>query len=539
MTDSKLFEKLKVYKNDANECISFKYIFDHSDLKESSSNDEENTNPNVFKPEYTHQIFGDEESIFGYKNLKVNYFLTPGLLDAYIGLSYKEKITPKRFDGIEPDDVYGAFEEFGCSPGYTKDLKVFSEKLSQDAQFRPFGTKIWEYTKPKVNNYIYEIYKIDSSSSDHQSENFINYLLRVQTMLAYYIETFSFLDYEDTQWTHFLLYEKRKIDSTNEYRYVTIGYLSVYNYYAFPDKKRSRISQILIFPNYQHMGHGAELVEAIYRDACQNENIADVTAEDPSPEFIKLRDFVTTKMCLQLDSFKDKAGLKKNFSTQMAQEAFKKFKLPKLQSRRCYEILRLAATNQTQQDEWREYRLDIKKRFYMPFIRKSKFARNGKNGAGGEQDQAQEQPKSSETAAPAGKRSLEERFGPIDSKRFKKDEIGETAIGFGASAVPVMPAPVSFSSKLTPVANGNGIGKKVVSFSCVTINTSNSTTDNSHNDDEDEDDDDKNQNENEGVIEKLFLSEQERKEYLEKEFQQAIVDYRRILDRLESAQIVF
>ena len=70
-SDSKLFEKLKVYKNDANECISFKYIFDHSDLKESSSNDDEHTNPNTFKPEYTHQIFGDEESIFGYKNLKV------------------------------------------------------------------------------------------------------------------------------------------------------------------------------------------------------------------------------------------------------------------------------------------------------------------------------------------------------------------------------------------------------------------------------------------------------------------------------------
>jgi histone acetyltransferase 1 len=288
-SDSKLFEKLKVYKNDANECITFKYIFDHSDLKESSSNDDEHTNLNTFKPEYTHQIFGDEESIFGYKNLKVNYFLTPGSLDAYIGLNYKEKITPKRFDGIESDDVYGAFEEFGCSPGYTKDMNVFSEKLAQDAsQFRPFGTKIWDYSRPTINNYSYEIYKIDSSSSDHQSENFINYLLRVQTMLAFYIETFSFLDYEDTQWTHFLLYEKRKLDGTPDFRYVTIGYLSVYNYYAFPDKKRSRISQVLIFPSYQHMGHGAELVEAIYRDACLNENIADVTAEDPSPEFIKV-----------------------------------------------------------------------------------------------------------------------------------------------------------------------------------------------------------------------------------------------------------
>jgi hypothetical protein len=243
-------------------------------------------------------------------------------------------------------------------------------------------------------------------------------------------------------------------------------------------------------------------------------------------------------MCLQLDTFKDKTSLKKNFSTQMAQEALAKYKLPKLQSRRCYEILRLAATSQTQQDEWREFRLDIKKRFYLPFIRKSKFARNGK--ANGETSE-QEQPKSSEAASSSvGKRSLEDRFGPVESKRFKKDEIGVTTIGFGANAVEVMPTPtINFSSKLTPITNGNGVGKKAVSFSCVTINTSNSTADNSRNDDEeDEENDDNNQNGNDGGVEKLFLSEQERKEYLEKEFQQALVDYRKIIQRLESAKIV-
>ena len=368
-SDSKLFEKLKVYKNDANACISFKYIFDHSDLKVADKVEDENA---LFKPEYTHQIFGDEECIFGFKNLRVDYFLTPGLLHAYIGLNYKEKITPQRFDGIESDDVYGAFDEFGCSPGYTKNLNVFTEKLSQDAQFRPYGKQIWAYSRPSGLNY--EIYKVDQTCAEYQTAEFVDYLLRVQTMLAFYIETFSFLDYEDPQWTHFFLYEKQSYNAA--VRYVTMGYLSVYNYYAYPDKTRSRISQVLVFPKFQHAGHGAELVESVYRDACLSKDIIDVTAEDPSPEFVKLRDFVTTKMCLQLDSFKDKDGLKKSFTPQMVQEALKQFKLPKLQSRRCYEILRLAATNQSKQDEWTGFRLDIKKRFYLPFIRKTKYARN-------------------------------------------------------------------------------------------------------------------------------------------------------------------
>ena len=218
-SESKLFEKLKPYKNDANSCISFKYIFDHSDLKTS-----EEDHPSSFKPEYTHQIFGDDECIFGYKNLKVDYFLTPGSLDAYIGLNYKEKITPKRFDGIESDDVYGAFEEFGCSPGYTKDLNVFTEKLNQDPHFRPFGKKIWDYSMPLISNlsvnassnHAYEIFKVDSSCPEFTTQVFVDYLLRVQTMLAFYIETFSFLDYEDSQWTHFFLYEKINLNSESD-----------------------------------------------------------------------------------------------------------------------------------------------------------------------------------------------------------------------------------------------------------------------------------------------------------------------------------
>jgi len=64
----------------------------------------------------------------------------------------------------------------------------------------------------------------------------------------------------------------------------------MYNYYAYPDKKRSRISQILILPKYQNAGHGAELTECVLRDVYQCPRTVDVTAESPSSEFIRLRD---------------------------------------------------------------------------------------------------------------------------------------------------------------------------------------------------------------------------------------------------------
>jgi len=536
---SKLFEKLKVYKNYSNDCIFFKYIFDENDIP-----DEENkksvADTNVFKPEYTHQIFGDEEIIFGYKNLRIDYFLTPGNLDAYIGLSYKEKVSPQKFDGIEPDDVYHAFSEFGCSPGFTRNLNVFrSEKLVQDLEFRPFGTKINEYTRESIKNETrytgkYEIYKVDSSMPEFESQKFIDYISRVQTILVYFIETSNFLDTEDTQWTHYLLYEKNKNQSSissssnSQFRYATIGYLSVYNYYAYPDKTRSRISQIMIFPNYQNMGHGAELIEAVYRDAIQNPSIIDVTAESPSQEFIRVRDYVTTKMCLSLDSYRNRDQLKKGYNNDLMLDALKKLKLPKLQSRRCYEILRLSATNQNVSDEWTCYRLDLKKRFYLPFIRKSKYARNNKNAEGGEN---QSVPEKATVQPVAQKSALEGRFGG-GSSRFDAIE-EETTIGFGKNAKPA-PSTTTMFINTGGSANRFTNGKSAVkSVKFTSMNTSNSTTDSNGSDDENEND------ENQGLSQaNLFVSEQERKKYLEEQFQESLNDYNKTIKRLEHANLI-
>ena len=539
---NKLFEKLKVYKNYSNDSIFFKYIFDESDISDESSK-KTLVQDDSFKPEYTHQIFGDEEVIFGYKNLHIDYYLTPGLLDAYIGVKCREKISPQRFDGIEPDDVYAAFKEFGCSPGFTKNIDTFcSDKLKQDREFTPYGNKIYEYTK-EVNGQAastFEIYKMDSSCADFENQKFIDYILRVQTMLVYFIETSCFVDTEDPQWVYYLLYEKRKNTSSQSgklnsgYRYVTIGYLSVYNYYAYPDKIRARISQIMVFPKYQNAGHGAEMVECVFRDACHNQQIIDVTAESPSPEFMRLRDFITTKMCSSLPVFKNKETLAKGFSTEMAQEALKTFKIPKFQSRRCYEILRMAATNKHSAQEWTNFRLDVKKRFYKPFLNKSKFARN----AGGSipNGEAEESADSAATGCSSMAKGLESRMGGsasrFESAADDESESGVTQIGFGskASSSSKPAKAVSFSSRLD--ANEAKPASKSVSFSAkvTSLNTSNSTTDKS--------DDEDSVNENKSPQENLFISEKARKEYLEQQFQESVEEYTKIIKRLENVNVL-
>jgi len=446
--------------------------------------------------------------------------------------------------------------------GFTKNLDTFcSDKMKKDLEFTPWGNKLFEYTRnANSEQSTFEIYKMDSGCSDYDNENFITYMDRVQTMLVYYIETSCFLDPDDPNWVHYFLYEKRRNTAqipgkqSNEFRYITIGYLSVYRYYAYPDKTRSRISQIMIFPKYQNAGHGAELTECVIKDVYQNPDVIDVTAESPSPDFVRLRDYVTTKLCCTLPIFKDKEALRKGFNAEMVKQAVKHFKIPKLQSRRCYEILRMACTNQHSIDEWRNYRLDVKKRFYKPFLNRSKYARN----AGGSlPDENQEEPETKSGSSSTLSKAFEGRFGGSSSKfdgiEEEESESGVTQIGFGgksASKLNTKPVKmVSFGSRMggdsesgttqigfgsksnvestTQIGFGNSNSSKSVSFApkVTSLNTSDGTTDPENDEDEN----------NSSKPENLFMNDKDRKKYLETEFQNTVDEYTKIIKRLEQA----
>ena len=52
--------------------------FDNSDLS--------------FQPEMCHQIYGDNENIFGYRGLKISLFMTSSSLRSYVHVEYDEKV---------------------------------------------------------------------------------------------------------------------------------------------------------------------------------------------------------------------------------------------------------------------------------------------------------------------------------------------------------------------------------------------------------------------------------------------------------------
>lgn len=147
--------------------------------------------------------------------------------------------------------------------------------------------------------------------------------------------------------------------------YATVGYSTVYLYYAYPQNTRPRISQCLILPPFQGMGVGAQIIETIYNKFRSDPNVTDITVEDPSDDFRRVRNYVDAKLCINLPEFAPEE-LKKGFNKEMINAARSKYKINPKQCRVVYEILRLKATNVNDEAEYKAYRLYVKTRLNVP-----------------------------------------------------------------------------------------------------------------------------------------------------------------------------
>lgn len=62
-------------------------------------------------------------------------------------------------------------------------------------------------------------------------------------------------------------------------RYATIGFATVYRYYAYPQHIRPRIAQFLILPPFRRIGLGTHLLQAIYREYIARSEVKDITGK--------------------------------------------------------------------------------------------------------------------------------------------------------------------------------------------------------------------------------------------------------------------
>ncbi|KAF9421312.1 histone acetyltransferase 1 [Podila epigama] len=311
------------------------------------SMDEEDQDIVEFNPAFTYPIFGENEQIFGYKGLFLEF--ASGSLASCFSMGFKdkkptaEKIYPLMKDWI-PSDIIDNREKF---------MEIAHRDYTA---FKPMGTKVGEYRVDHAGaeNSVFEFYQ-----AKFDTPRFREYHKRMQCFTIFFIEGASFIEDDDEKWEVRMVFEKVSENGNHTYHFV--GYCTMYPYFCYPDQIRMRISQFLILPPYQQQGHGSRLYRSIYNDMCNRKEIREMTVEDPNEEFSDLRD--KNDMAL-LGSKKVFENMQASVKNSTIEAIAKTYKLTKRQVARCIELHLLRALDKRNKAQYRAFRLQVKQRLY-------------------------------------------------------------------------------------------------------------------------------------------------------------------------------
>ncbi|VDO13588.1 unnamed protein product, partial [Brugia timori] len=247
-------------------------------------------------PEYVYQHFGENETIFGYKDLNVVIHYTDASMYIYPEISYTADITSFTAE-FKADNIIQKLSE--QLPAEQMEMlcqtsAIFKSRLDDQRKFLPYGQLLSKFI---VSSRELQVWMINESSPEFDA-----YLARVQTLALWYIEAAQYTDNSDPRWQHYFLYESFKRDDGTS-RVALAGYASLVRFYNYPDKIRPRIAQILLLPHYHGAGIGARFLKAIYNDLIQDPKVTDITAEVPAESFITTRDYVNCSNCSTLKEF--------------------------------------------------------------------------------------------------------------------------------------------------------------------------------------------------------------------------------------------
>ncbi|PCH38402.1 acyl-CoA N-acyltransferase [Wolfiporia cocos MD-104 SS10] len=285
-----------------------------------------------FHPTFTYPMFGEDEKIYGYRDLSVDLKFASGSLATHLSLTSSAMVASTS----ARDNVLSTLTRFLPPPSDDASCATaddFSTRVEADAlAFRPHGDCVFSYSRPvsalgkgKARDGADDgkAYRISPVLSPEDAETvefevyhstwatpgFRAYHRRMQLFVLLYIEAGSYIKEDEEGWEFMVLYEKRTRRSDPSIAtYHFVGYATLYPFYCFPERVRMRISQFLILPPYQQEGHGSALYTAIYQHVLARPEIAELTVEDPAEAFEDLRDRNDLKMLLGHPLFMSEAG---------------------------------------------------------------------------------------------------------------------------------------------------------------------------------------------------------------------------------------
>lgn len=112
--------------------------------------------PSAFHPEFTYPIFGDEECVYGYKDLKIKLYYACGSLFLYYGLEYSSQHGAQDIVKMICDYIPHSPQDMTFNP------EEFSKQVN--AHFAPMGELVSRYRLPD-DDAEYQIFNVLSLNS--------------------------------------------------------------------------------------------------------------------------------------------------------------------------------------------------------------------------------------------------------------------------------------------------------------------------------------------------------------------------------------
>jgi histone acetyltransferase 1 len=344
----------------------------------------------AFHPSFTYPIYGEAETIYGYQGLVLNLDVASGSLVPKFEVKYRAKneATTAKLDDVEgiikpflPADFISAAASSSAS-------QDFAAALEKSSSFRPLGDKVHSYTRRKVNKgkgkssgaasaaasmlaeddpdaRVFEIYR-----ATWDTPGFRDYHRRMQLFVLLFIEGASYIQEDETNWEFFTLYEKVRGASgaDDDATWHFMGYTSLYKFWCWPDSSRVRLSQFVVLPPYQKQGHGGALYTTVYDQIRKRSSVSELTVEDPSEDFDRLRDGNDLRRLLAPGGFVETAKKQGKLHAPLDAEWIEaqrlEHKLAPRQWARVLEMVQLMNLDTGDAEQIRQYRLQVKARIY-------------------------------------------------------------------------------------------------------------------------------------------------------------------------------
>ncbi|OLN93954.1 Histone acetyltransferase type B catalytic subunit [Colletotrichum chlorophyti] len=281
-----------------------------------------------FNPKFTYSIFGDDERIFGYKDLRINLRYRAFDMRPHVQVSWGKKF--QSVGETEAADVEATLKEHLPLVAFQPARDFDTGAKSQPDDWSPPGAL---HSSFEDKDGTYEVWKV--SLTDPAARQIVN---RVEVLVPLFIEGGSYIareaDNEEdpwkvpedaNRWTIFFLYRKQaSAETSGKALYTFVGYSTVYRFFCFrpptppstewdlPKEEfnlleelpcRSRLSQFLILPPFQGKGIGARLYKIIFEHYLKSPQTLELTVEDPNEAFDDMRDLADLTFLRTLPEF--------------------------------------------------------------------------------------------------------------------------------------------------------------------------------------------------------------------------------------------